>query len=253
MDTIALIYILAPLLADSTAAGPLSIYAPNDGHNSGQLACGGTFARGQRHIAHRRWRKLGCGRPVLVVSKSTGRYAMATVRDAGPFGVVEVLPKSVKRKPRWKVWTRSLKAPPGWRWRGEVDLSYDLWLDLGKPRFLSHVTLYFLPRGILEQAEDLLRSNLSSSAGAGGLPTSSLDQLSESLEHMKLRGGPPHQAHPPGGDADLLGHRTVVEPEQIYASHQVPSHARTVPRLYVPYCPHATEYGIKSLANQVWV
>lgn len=125
-------------------AGPLSYYAPGDGHNAGTLACGGRFRDDQVHIAYRGWRRVKCGRAVLVYSEQTKRAVLATVRDAGPFGVVTGPLRRAKAEGRWMCWPRS-KPPPGWRWRAKVDLSVGLWRKLGKPRFLSKVHLVFLP------------------------------------------------------------------------------------------------------------
>ncbi len=119
-------------------SGPLSVYRPNDGYNHGKLACGGQYTENQVHIAHRRWRQLGCGRKVWVYSKQTKRYIEAIVSDAGPFGIVN-------NKGHWKTWTKSYKPPKGWRYRGMVDLSWALWKKLGRPEFLSTAHLYFAP------------------------------------------------------------------------------------------------------------
>ena len=240
-----LIAILAPVLATSTESGRVSVYRPGDGFNHGELACGGRFTSTQVHIAHRRWRKLGCGTPVLIVSHSTGRRALATVQDAGPFGIVEVLPKAVKRKARWRVWTKSLQPPAGWRWRGAVDISWGLWIKLGRPRFLSRVTMYFLPRGLLDQCEDLLRG-----VWLSRLLRVPLYQFPEVLEHMELRSGLAHQLDSTGADANLLGHSSIVEAQQIYAANEIASHASTVPGLDVPDCslshvPSMAETGRK--------
>lgn len=230
MDYVA--YFLAPLLAVSSETGPLSVYRVGDGHNSGKLACGGEFRPGQRHIAHRRWKQLGCGRQVLLVSHSTGRMAFGTVRDAGPFGVVEVLPKGVKRKPHWRVWTKSLRAPAGWRWRGAVDISYDLWVDLGRPQFLSRVTMHFLPWGFLDKCKDLLRSRSLSSGRLALRPA--LDELPQVLQYVQLRCSTAHSLHPAGGNANLLGHRLVVQLQQVYAPDEVAGDASTVYGFDVP-------------------
>ena len=125
--------------------GRLSVYRPGDGWNAGTLSCGGKFTHRQVHIAHRRWRRIGCGTPVIVCSKQTGRCVTAPVRDAGPFGIYRGPLKGAVRDGRWKVWVKS-KPPPGWKWRGVADLSWGLWKKLGRPRFLSEVTLIYRPR-----------------------------------------------------------------------------------------------------------
>jgi hypothetical protein len=119
-------------------SGALSTYHPGDGHNAGTLSCGGRFNWKQRHIAYRKWRRVGCGRRVLVIAHRTGRAAITTVRDAGPFGIIS--------RGRRRVYTGSTMAPKGWRWRGLADLSWALWVDLGRPPFLSRITLIWLPR-----------------------------------------------------------------------------------------------------------
>ena len=136
--TLSVLFLGAP----NIETGRLSVYRPGDGHNSGTLACGGRFTETQNHIAHRRWRKWGCGRRVLVCAHQTERCVMSQVRDAGPFGIY----KGKWWKPTaWRVWTRR-RPPRGWKWRGHVDLSWALWKKLGRPRFLSGVTMYFLPK-----------------------------------------------------------------------------------------------------------
>lgn len=131
------------LLFDS---GPLSMYYPRDGWNHGELACGGRFTEDQVHIAYRRWRKVGCGRRVVVCARATQRCVLATVQDAGPFGIYTGPLKNAYREGRWKVFTGPGRPPKGWRYRAAVDLSIGLWRKLGRPGGLSHVTLTFLPR-----------------------------------------------------------------------------------------------------------
>lgn len=111
-----------------------SMYHPGDGHNAGELACGGRFEAHQEHVAVRRWWAVGCGRPVVVCH---GARCVATrVRDAGPFGVTD-------GRGGWRIETgRSPRAP--WRYRGGVDLSRALWRRLGRPAFLSRVMLVWL-------------------------------------------------------------------------------------------------------------
>lgn len=144
-----LLYIATLFLGQPAESGPLSVYRPGDGSNSGQLACGGAFTKTQIHIAHRRWKKLGCGRLVVVRSRQTGRVVLAAVRDAGPFGIVDDAGS-------WRVWTKGRPLPRGWRYRGLTDLSWGLWIRLDRPRFLSRVDLHFLPRGAEAILERLL-------------------------------------------------------------------------------------------------
>ena len=118
-------------------AGPSSAYAPNDGHNSGNLACGGKFTAKQEHVALRRWRTYGCGSRVFLFSPSTMRWHYGTVMDGGPYGIVN-------KKGAWRVWTRP-RPPKGWSWRGAVDMSIGMWKKMGRPRFLSRVYLLVMP------------------------------------------------------------------------------------------------------------
>jgi hypothetical protein len=139
MDTILLL-----IVATSSTwkdGGPTSMYKPRDGHNRGQLACGGTFTAEQEHVAHRRWRKLGCGRKVVVYSRETQQLVATHVMDAGPFGITD-------GKGGWRCWTRSLTPPEGWRFRGAMDLSVALWRRLGRPRFLSRAKLFVVPEHV---------------------------------------------------------------------------------------------------------
>lgn len=134
---------------DFVDSGRLSMYAPRDGFNRGVLACSGAkpimFTHSQNHIAYRRWYKVGCGRRVLVCARVTGRCVMSKVMDAGPYGIFRGKLRHARRDGRWKVWTKS-KPPKGWHWRAVADLSYGLWVRLGKPGGLSHIRLYFLPK-----------------------------------------------------------------------------------------------------------
>lgn len=136
--------IVSALLSGNVETGALSVYSPGDGMNAGELACGGTFTAEQVHIAHRRWRALGCGRMVLVCARQTSRCALAQVMDAGPFGIIRGPLRRVREEGRWKVHLGS-RPPRGWRWRAAVDLSWALWEKLGRPAGLSQVTMIFLP------------------------------------------------------------------------------------------------------------
>jgi hypothetical protein len=73
---------------------------------------------------------------------------MARVMDSGPFGIYCGRLARCVEEGRYRTWTRSLTPPAGWKWRGHADLSRALWKKLGRPRFLSRVRLYFLPRGL---------------------------------------------------------------------------------------------------------
>lgn len=135
----------------SVDAGKLSFYWPGDGSNAGHLSCGGSFTHDMEHIAYRGWRRVGCGRPVLVCSESSVTCALSRVRDSGPFGIVHGR--------RWRVHTGG-RPPAGWRWRAAADLSLGLWQRLDRPASLSRVYLVFLPRpaiSIYRQAQDVIR------------------------------------------------------------------------------------------------
>lgn len=129
--------------------GRLSVYKPGDGSSGNLLACGGAFTRRQRHIAYRRWWKVGCGRLVLVQAVQTGKWAAATVRDGGPYGVYRGALRRCVQEGRYRLASRaerrSGRLTGGWRWRGAADLSWGLWLALGRPGFLSEVRVYFVP------------------------------------------------------------------------------------------------------------
>jgi hypothetical protein len=117
--------------------GPLSHYEPNDGFNNGELACGGQYTTSQRHIAHRRVYKFGCGQPVLVCSLQHFTCSTTQIQDAGPYGA--------DCPTRRIVWT-DYKLPKGCAWRAIADLSYQLWVDLGRPEFRSSGILFYLSR-----------------------------------------------------------------------------------------------------------
>jgi hypothetical protein len=86
---------------------------------------------------------MGCGRLVTVCSLETLRCVKSKVMDAGPFGIYRGKLKNCKPEGRWRRWTRSTRAPKGWKFRAVADLSWGLWKQLGKPRFLSYVYLFF--------------------------------------------------------------------------------------------------------------
>lgn len=123
--------------------GRLSMYHPGDGHCGKQTACGNSFTMKSHHIAHRRWYRLGCGREVIVCADDTEKCVATTVQDGGPYGIYFGKMRHAVKEGRWKVWTKA-RPPKGWKWRAIVDLSWALWVDLGKPRALSRVQLYFL-------------------------------------------------------------------------------------------------------------
>jgi len=128
-------------------AGRLSVYHPNDGFNAGNLSCGGKLTWKSTHIAYRSWRRMGCGRPVLVCAEKTQRCVWSKVLDAGPFGIYRGSVRRCVPEGRWKVWTRTIRAPKGWKHRAVADLTFALWKKLGKPRALSRIHLYFPPKG----------------------------------------------------------------------------------------------------------
>ena len=135
--------LLVPLVA-GCALGRSSVYYPKDGFNSGRLACGGQLKAGDCHVALRSWRRLGCNRPILLVSLETFRIAVAPVRDAGPFGIFKPPLRKAVREGRWRVFTGS-RPPKGWYWRGHVDMTRCVWKRLGRPQFLSRVMIWPLP------------------------------------------------------------------------------------------------------------
>lgn len=129
--------------------GRLSVYRPGDGSCGNELACGGPFTRRQRHVAYRKWWKVGCGRLVLVHAIQTNTWAAATVRDGGPYGVYRGALHRCVKEGRYRVASRaerrSGRLTKGWKWRGSADLSWGLWLALGRPAFLSEVRMYIMP------------------------------------------------------------------------------------------------------------
>lgn len=145
-------------------SGRLSVYRPNDGFNHGKLSCGGTLTYKSNHIAYRKWRKVGCGRPVLVCAAHTDRCVWSKVMDAGPFGIYKGSLRNCVRDGRWRVWTKSWTAPKGWKFRGVADLSWGLWVKLGRPKFLTKVTLYFPPKGWVKGSDKQV-------ACVGGVPS----------------------------------------------------------------------------------
>ena len=117
---------------------------------------------------------MGCGAQVLVYAHETGKFALTRVRDAGPFGIYTGKLRRCKSEGRWRRWTKTLRAPAGWTWRGKVDYSDRLHRDLGRPGFLSRTTLLFFPRG------GFLSSLLEASSGVV------LNVLAERVENPEL-------------------------------------------------------------------
>lgn len=112
-------------------AGSLSVYHFGDGMSGTELACGGQFTPQQSHVAIRQWRGL-CGAKARVCAEATGRCVWTTVRDSGPWGAVD-------ERGRWHVWPKPL--PKGWHRRAIADLTLPLWVELGRPPFLSSITV----------------------------------------------------------------------------------------------------------------
>ena len=108
--------------------GALSIYHPRDGHNAGALACGGKLTWQSRGIAIRQWRGHCHARARVCVGPHLRRCAWTTVEDSGPWGAA-----------RGREWQVQIRLRPGWYRRAVVDLPWALWVELGKPRFLSRV------------------------------------------------------------------------------------------------------------------
>lgn len=107
--------------------GGLSMYHPGDGHNAGNLSCGGRFTWTDHHIAIRQWRgKCGARAQVCVGN----RCVWTVVRDSGPWGAV-----------CGNRWQMQIRLQPGCRRRGVVDLSWAVWVDLGRPAFLTNATV----------------------------------------------------------------------------------------------------------------
>jgi hypothetical protein len=121
--------LLLLLLASQPELGRLSTYRPGPGLE--ELACGGRYTRSQVHVAHRRWRELGCGRLVLVCAEQTGRCAVAPVMDSGPWGI--------RKGKAWRLRVGT-GLPKGWRWSSLIDLSWALWRQLGRPH--GRIALY---------------------------------------------------------------------------------------------------------------
>lgn len=154
MTTLVLAFLVLfhPLVGVQHEVGRFSSYAPGDGFNAGELACGGQFTKDQVHIAYRRWHRRGCGSSVLVYSSQTNRMVLTTIQDAGPFGIYTGPLRHAKRDGRWRVFTGS-KPPKGWKWRGLIDASYGLWVALDRPGFLSRVHIYHLPDWVSRSAK----------------------------------------------------------------------------------------------------
>jgi hypothetical protein len=157
--TVILLVVLAASATERVDRGRLSVYWPGDPTGTSRvLACDSPrrrllYRRGSVHVARRDWRRIGCGTVVRVCAEATGRCADAPVLDSGPWGIVRGPLKNAVRDGRWRRprgpreasrWLRRL--PPGWRFRGVVDLSRELWRRLGRPPSLSFVRVH-VPRG----------------------------------------------------------------------------------------------------------
>jgi hypothetical protein len=116
--------------------GALSVYSPGDGHNAGALACGGRLTWASHHVALREWRGR-CGQRARVCAYATRRCVWTTVQDSGPWG--EACGAPGRPGGIWRGQTRTLRASAGCRRRAVVDLTWALWVALGRPPFLSRV------------------------------------------------------------------------------------------------------------------
>lgn len=244
MDTV--ILTLVAMGALSVEESRLSYYWPGDGHNGGELACGGRFTWQQVHVAHRRWWKLGCRTPVVVCSRQTGRCAAARVMDGGPYGIVN-------RKGRWKRWAkltekrprRLLPPPPGWRWRGGMDLSYALWKRLGEPRFLSQAQLFVVSEELwrlvraVNEAFGRIPAAPATSRAPGwrgrdlSRPGDVLEAGPHAVEDVSLRDDHPQVADAVLAHAKRLGELGIVEIESSGLPHEVARGPGAGPRLVV--------------------
>jgi hypothetical protein len=138
--------VLLPVLAlppglEQVARGGISFYWPGDSCQTGRVLACDTPCRRRLyrdrsiHVAMRGVRRrFPCGTAVVVCSEQTGRCVTAPVLDAGPWGIIDGAGKRMK----W----RKLEPPTGWRFRGIVDVSREVWKRLGRPSFLSRVRIY---------------------------------------------------------------------------------------------------------------
>lgn len=155
MNALVVWNVLRLLMATGSAdvvTGGVSVYWPGDAARTGNvMACDRprlrrVYRRGSIHLAMRSVWRIGCGRKVLVCARATGRCARAPVLDAGPWGVITGSRRRARAEGRYKVWVKQ-RPPEGWRFRGVADLSRALWTRLGKPRFMTRVTI-FIPRRV---------------------------------------------------------------------------------------------------------
>ena len=120
------------------AIGLATIYYPGDGFSGKHKADGTAFVMGQNHIAHR---KLPLGTEGWVCSLKSGICYRTVVRDRGPYGAIRKCSEGVGsakpyvsatgfhpiRKIRWKgscyYWQSQHPLSPGWRYRGEFDIT----------------------------------------------------------------------------------------------------------------------------------
>jgi hypothetical protein len=125
-----LLFVLDFLPPSHVRVGAATVYWPGDGQCGNERADGRSFDATDDHIAHR---SLPIGTAGWLCSKRTGLCRWTQVRDRGPFGqirpcdeessgrIVRWVPWS-KRKGCWR-WRVHTRPRPGWRYRGEFDLT----------------------------------------------------------------------------------------------------------------------------------
>lgn len=147
-----LLFVLDFLPPASLRVGAATVYWPGDGSCGGEKADGSRFDAEDDHIAHR---SLPLGTAGWLCSQRTGLCTWTEVRDRGPFGgtrpcaeessgrVIRWVPWS-KRKGcwRWKVITR---PKPGWRYRGEFDLTRPVAEAIAHRAFEKAVFFFWRP------------------------------------------------------------------------------------------------------------
>jgi len=148
--------ILLTLLANSDyrqVHGKATSYYPGDGHCGETRADGRPFTALDAHIAHRR---LPLGTEGFLCNARTGLCVETHVRDRGPWGAihpcVEGGPQTrgsrlapPRRYQRGKVcfwWQAQIKLKPGWKRRGEFDLTRPVAEAIGHRPFDKVVFFY---------------------------------------------------------------------------------------------------------------
>lgn len=149
---------LISLLMGDGIQGRATVYWPGDGYCGKWRADGGIFLDTDDHITHR---TLPLGTSGLLCNLRTSECTKTVVRDRGPYGATknckfsDPIPSGVKRiksRTRCRLWQTQGKLKPGWRRRGEFDLTRPV-AEAIKHRAFDKVVFLVIENGKVRNAK----------------------------------------------------------------------------------------------------